>query len=114
MMHALNHIITEGSAMPEQIYAGIYDDESGGLSPTGRIIMDAWVFEIIPVSETCEGWNSSQVEELSRKVAAAWQQYDSSPRNLPDDMRMRHAMMYQQAKMRGERVVWDPNIDGDE
>lgn len=100
--------------MPEQKYAGIYNDEAGGLTPIGRVVMDAWVFEIIPVSETCEGWDSDQMEELSSKVSAAWQQYENSPRNLPDDLRMRHAMLYEQARMRGEGISWDPNIDGDD
>lgn len=100
--------------MSGQKYAGIYNDKTGGLTPHGRVVMDAWVFEIIPVSETCEGWDASQMEELSGKVSAAWLQYENSPRNLPDDLRMRHAMLYEQARMRGESVSWDSNIDGDD
>ena len=100
--------------MAEHNYPGIYNDEAGGLTPFGRTVMDAWVFEIIPISETCAGWNASQMEALSAKVAVAWAQYDNEPRNLPDDYRMRHAMLYEQARMRGEGVEWDPNIDGDD
>ena len=100
--------------MSIQTYCGIYNDEAGGLTSHGRIVMDAWVFEIIPSTEPCEGWNSSRMEALSNKVAAAWAQYDNEPRNLPDDLRMRHAMIYEQARARGGRVEWDPNIDGDD
>jgi len=80
--------------------------------------MDAWVFEIIASAETCEGWDAARMEALSSKVAAAWMQYDNEPRNLPDDLRMRHAMLYEQAMRRGDNVdqksEWDPNIDGDD
>jgi hypothetical protein len=100
--------------MSTQKYVGIYKDGAGGLTPMGRTVMDAWVFEIIPVSETCEGWDFSRMEELAGKVSAAWIQYENTPRNLPDDLRMRHAMLYEQARMRGENVSWDPNIDGDD
>jgi hypothetical protein len=97
-----------------QTYCGIYNDEAGGLTPHGRIVMDAWVFEIIPASEPCEGWDFFRMVELSNKVAAAWARYGNEPRNLPDDLRMRHAMIYEQARTRGGRAEWDPNIDGDD
>lgn len=100
--------------MPQQTYPGIYNDEAGKLTHYGRTVMDAWVFEIIPTSETCEGWDFFRMKELSNKVAAVWLQYDNEPRNLPDDYRMRHAMLYEQARMRGEKAIWDPNIDGDD
>ena len=101
--------------MAEQTYQGIYNDEAGGLTPYGRTVMDAWVFEIIPPAETCAGWSACDMEDLSRKVAAAWARYDNEPRNLPDDLRMRHAMIYEQAhKLGGEIPTWDPDIDGDD
>ena len=100
--------------MAEHNYPGIYNDEAGGLTPFGRTVMDAWVFEIIPSSECCEGWDASRMEELSSKVATVWAQYDNEPRNLPDDLRMRHAMLYEQAMRRGDQAKWDPNIDGDD
>ncbi|HEU4709308.1 MAG TPA: hypothetical protein VFS17_08350 [Methylophilaceae bacterium] len=100
--------------MSTQNYPGIYKDEAGGLTPMGRTVMDAWVFEIIPTSETCEGWDLSRMDALARQVADKWAEFDNSPRNLPDDYRMRHAMLYEQARMRGEGVEWDPTIDGDD
>lgn len=100
--------------MSIQTYCGIYKDEAGGLTPLGRIVMDAWVFEIIPASEPCEGWDAARMQELSNRVTAAWASFDNDPRNLPDDLRMRHAMIYEQALARGGRAEWDPNIDGDD
>lgn len=37
-------------------YAGIHKDTDGGMTPTGNIIRDAWVFGILPETKTCEGW----------------------------------------------------------
>lgn len=100
--------------MPEHKCAGIYNDETGELTTFGQVVMDAWVFEIIPASENCEGWDDSRMQALSDEVSAAWQPYENSPRNLPDDLRMRHAMIHEQARMHGERPDWDENIDGDD
>ena len=37
-------------------YDGIDKDPHGAMNPTGNIIRDAWVFGIIPETETCSGW----------------------------------------------------------
>ena len=37
-------------------YVGINNEDNGGTTQSGKIIRDAWVFGIIPESETCEGW----------------------------------------------------------
>ena len=34
------------------LYVGIDDDYFGGMTPIGTIIRDAWVFGILPESET--------------------------------------------------------------
>ena len=36
--------------MKERRYVGIDKDPKGAMNPTGNIIRDAWVFEIIPES----------------------------------------------------------------
>lgn len=100
--------------MTTQIYAGIYNDEAGGMTHFGRIVMDAWVFEIIPGSETCEGWDGHRMQSLAQKVAVAWAPYDNSASNMPEDLRMRHALTYEHARMRGQDAGWDPSIEGEE
>lgn len=95
-------------------YAGIYNDEAGGLTDSGRIVMDAWVFEIIPGSETCAGWDETQMQDLAGKVAAAWARFDNTPANLPEDLRMRHALIYEHAMMRGRDAGWAPELREDE
>jgi hypothetical protein len=44
--------------MNERKYVGIDKDPKGAMNPTGNIIRDAWVFGLIPETETCEGWRS--------------------------------------------------------
>ena len=97
-----------------QKYVGIYNDQSGGMTHLGRVVMDAWVFEIIPTTETCEGWDASQMQNLYEEVFAAWAPYGSLPSNLPEDLRMRHALIYEHAMMRGRDAGWDPELSGED
>ena len=57
--------------MNERRYVGIDKDPQGAMNPTGNIIRDAWVFGLIPESETCEGWNQSGIQDLYEKVTAS-------------------------------------------
>jgi len=97
-----------------QQYAGINNDAAGGMTHLGRIVMDAWVFGIIPETETCEGWDAAQMQNLYEKVFAAWEPYASLPSRLPDEMRRRHADIYQAAMARGRVSGWDPELGEDD
>ena len=66
--------------MNERLYEGIDKDPKGAMNPTGNIIRDAWVFGLIPETETCEGWNMSGIEALYEKVTQAWNPMPTSPR----------------------------------
>ena len=50
-------------ARPDK-YVGIDNDVRGGMTTIGKIIRDAWVFGLIPETETCEGWNLAGVDAL--------------------------------------------------
>ena len=65
--------------MAQKIYPGIHNDPNGAMNPTGNIIRDAWVFGILPETETCEGWMRSRVEMLYDKVSAEWARYGHLP-----------------------------------
>ena len=45
-------------------YVGIDKDINGGMTTTGKIIRDAWIFGILPETETCEGWLPQGIETL--------------------------------------------------
>jgi hypothetical protein len=45
-------------------YVGIYNDEQGGMTNIAKMIRDAWLFDLIPETETCEGWLPTQLQVL--------------------------------------------------
>ena len=100
--------------MTEQCYVGIDEDKNGGLTHLGRIVRDAWVFGIIPETETCAGWSSSQMQFLYEKVHAAWEPYAHLPSRLPDDLQQRHAQIYAQAITNAKEKGWDAELDEDD
>lgn len=91
-------------------YMGIDKDPQGAINPTGNIIRDAWVFGIIPETETCAGWNAQGIESLYEKVMAAWQPYGHLVSNLPADLRERHSRIYTAAVEQARRLGWNPEL----
>ena len=57
--------------MDTRIYPGIDKDRYGGMTDIGRIIRDAWVFGLIPETETGIGWTYSRVRGALRSGACA-------------------------------------------
>lgn len=100
--------------MVEQIYVGIDQDQNEGLTHLGRIVRDAWVFGILPESETCAGWSGAQMQSLYEKVYSAWEPYAHLPSRLPDELRERHARLYAQAISSAKEKGWDTELDEDD
>lgn len=88
-------------------YVGIYNDINGGMTDSAKIIRDAWVFGLIPKSETCEGWLAAGLEELWRKVDAEWEKYGFLVGNLPDELRERFMLIHGEAMERARAAGWD-------
>ena len=57
----------------QKIYEGIDKDPKGAMKPTGNIIRDAWVFQLIPETETCAGWTVHLLSELYTQVNREWE-----------------------------------------
>ncbi len=95
-------------------YVGIDEDVFGGMTPTGTIIRDAWVFGIIPDSENCAGWNVQGIQSLYDKVSAAWEPYGHLVSNLPPDLRERHQRIYEAAVQKAKALGWDPELDDED
>jgi hypothetical protein len=91
-------------------YQGIHNDPFGAMNPTGNIIRDAWLFGIIPESETCEGWTLQGIEDLYDKVSLEWEKYGLLVSNLPDKLREKHARIYDAAITRARSLGWDPSL----
>ncbi|MGD8569744.1 MAG: hypothetical protein PVJ39_16785 [Gammaproteobacteria bacterium] len=95
---------------PNKKYVGIHNDSYGGMTPTGSIIKDAWLFEILSESETCEGWSAGQLQELYEKVYAAWEPYGHMISLLPDDLKERHRKIHDAAVEKARQLGWDPDL----
>ncbi len=96
-------------------YVGVDKDINGGMTTIGKIIRDAWVFELIPESETCAGWNLAGIDSLLQKVNAEWDKYGCLVSNLPEPLAKRHYEIHQQAIEKARAAGWSGELEtGDE
>jgi len=95
-------------------YQGIDKDLKGSITPTGNIIRDAWVFGIIPETETCAGWTLQGIDALYDKVTEAWAPYGHLASRLPPPLGERHRRIYEAAVQRARAVGWTPEFDEDD
>ncbi|HEY5602846.1 MAG TPA: hypothetical protein VIM41_07050 [Gammaproteobacteria bacterium] len=91
-------------------YQGIHKDYCGGMTPTGSIVKDAWLFELLPEVETCEGWTAGQMQELYEKVYAAWEPYGHMVSLLPNELKQRHQQIHIAAVARARELGWEPDL----
>lgn len=106
--------MSKAGSMSEKIYVGIDKDPKGAMNPTGNIIRDAWVFGLIPETETCAGWTRGGVEALYEKVTVEWDKYGHLVSNLPPDLRETHGRIYDRAIARARELGWDPELGDDD
>ncbi|TPW12585.1 MAG: hypothetical protein FD130_1732 [Halothiobacillaceae bacterium] len=99
----------------ERKYVGIFNDHQGGMTDTGKIIRDAWIFGMIPESETCEGWLIQGIQTLWDKVNKEWEKYGFLVSNLPPELRQRFDRIQSAAIERAKQQGWDPsnNLDNE-
>ena len=101
-------------AKPDK-YVGIDNDINGGMTSIGKIIRDAWVFELIDESETCEGWNLAGIDALLQKVNAEWDKYGCLVSRLPEELFQRHQRIHDAAIERARAAGWSGETEtGDE
>ena len=96
-------------------YVGIDEDIFGGMTTIGKIIRDAWVFELLPETETCKGWNSQGIDALLDKVNAEWDKYGCLVSHLPNELRERHKRIHDDAIAKAREMGWSGEYEtGDE
>lgn len=100
--------------MKNKVYEGIDKDPAGAMNPTGNIIRDAWVFGLIPESETCAGWTVQGIDALYDKVTKAWAPYGHIISNLPPELSERHKRIYDAAIANARKLGWDPELGDDD
>lgn len=95
-------------------YPGIHQDPTGAMNPTGNIIRDAWLFGLIPESETCEGWTLQGIDSLYDKVSLEWDKYGHQVSALPPELQERHSRIYTSAMERARELGWNPDLDDED
>jgi hypothetical protein len=95
-------------------YVGVDKDINGGMTNIGKIIRDAWVFGIIPETETCAEWNLAGIDALLQKVNAEWDKYGCLVRHLPPDLRERHQRIHDEAIARAKAAGWNGENETDD
>lgn len=95
----------------EKKYVGIFNDQHGGMTDSGKIIRDAWVFGLIPETETCEGWLVLGIQDLWEKVNVEWEKYGFLVSNLPPELRQRFDRIQSDAIERARQQGWNADFD---
>ena len=91
-----------------------FNEDTHGMTLLGRVVLDAWLFELLPRSEDCAGWDLPRMQQLMSKVEARWDEYGALPSRLPPELRQRHAELYAWATARGRTLGWNPELGEDE
>lgn len=95
-------------------YVGINNEVNGGMTTIAKVIRDAWVFEIIDESETCENWNFAGIDSLLDKVNAEWDKYGCLVRNLPEELFERHQRIHGEALEKAKASGWTGEHETDD
>jgi hypothetical protein len=95
-------------------YIGIHNEVNGGMTTIGKIIRDAWVFDLIDESETCEGWNFAGVDALLDKVNREWDKHGCMVSQLPPELFERHQRIHNQAIQAARAAGWSGESETDD
>jgi hypothetical protein len=97
--------------MNDKVYVGLDEDLKEGIGPTVRLILDAKVFRLIGDGETCKGWSAAGIQSLYERVNKAWEPYGLLPSRLPEELRHRHAALFDAAVETARANGWDPDAE---
>ena len=97
-----------------KIYVGINNDVNGGMTSIGKIIRDAYVFDIIEDTQTCEGWNLAGIDALLQKVNDKWDEYGCLASNLPKELSVKHFEIHDKAIKQAKKAGWSGETETDD
>ncbi|MGB0866100.1 MAG: hypothetical protein ACPGSC_06295 [Granulosicoccaceae bacterium] len=97
-------------AKPDR-YVGIDNDIHGGMTTIGKLVRDAWVFGVIPETETCEGWNFAGMDALLDKVNLEWDKHGCLVSQLPAELASRHQRIHGAALGHAFDVGWSGELE---
>lgn len=99
--------------MNDMNYVGFHHDKHG-ITQLGRIVLDSWLFGLIPETEDCAGWELGRMQKLMERVQDEWDRHGNLPSRLPDDLRRRHAGLYARATAQAHAKGWNPELGDDD
>lgn len=94
-------------------YVGFRNDKHG-MTQLGRIVLDGWLFGIIPETEDCAGWDLGRMQTLMEKVEIEWDKYGNLPSRLPPELKQRHTEIYARATAVARQKGWNPELGDDD
>jgi hypothetical protein len=92
-----------------QTYCGFHRD-GHGLTLLGRVVLDAWVFGLLPDDQDATGWDLGRMQLLTDQVQAQWDAHGGLPSLLPPPLRQRHAERYAWATERARTLAWNAEL----
>lgn len=95
-------------------YVGIHNDVRGGMTTIGKLVRDAWVFGLLPETETCEGWNLAGIDALLQKVNAEWDKYGCMVSYLPQELFERHQRIHGEWLEKARESGWSGETETDD
>lgn len=94
-------------------YVGFRNDKHG-MTQLGRIVLDGWLFGLIPETEDCAGWDLGRMQILMEKVEVEWDKYGNLPSRLPTELKQRHSEIYARATAIAKEKGWNPELAEDD
>lgn len=94
-------------------YVGFRNDKHG-MTQLGRIVLDGWLFGLIPETEDCTGWDLGRMQILMEKVEVEWDKYGNLPSRLPAELKQRHSEIYARATAIAKQKGWNPELAEDD
>ncbi|MHB1587106.1 MAG: hypothetical protein ACYCRH_07785 [Acidiferrobacteraceae bacterium] len=91
------------------LYEG-FERDTHGMTMLGRVVLDAWLFDLIPRTEDCAGWDLQRMQHLMDRVNKRWDECGNLPSRLPPELMRKHQELYQWATARARAHGWDPEL----
>jgi hypothetical protein len=96
------------------IYPGLSHEDNFGITLVGRLIRDAWVFDLAPEGSDFAGKSPGEMQNLFEKVHLAWEPYGQLPSRLPPELAQRHARIHGEAIAKAKADGWSAELGEDD
>ena len=63
--------INHGSSMKEKMTYSGFNQDSHGLTMLGRVVLDGWLFDLLPRDQDCTGWDLTRMQQLMGQASVA-------------------------------------------